>query len=245
MTRIQASAIHLLISAAIVGVIFLIIFFVWYPGATFTIAGALSIVFLLISVDLVLGPLLTLIVYKKDKPSLWFDLSFIATIQVIALLFGSFTLYKERPYYMVFAVDRFNLVTEKQIDRSKLRFDELLQKPFADVISVYARMPEGDAFQQFLQSVVLEGQADLDGRPEFWEPYSHGKQTVIDAIRPLAELNPRSAEDEHRVQRAIRNHGTDHPNLGFLPIATLREDMGMVMDMDTAELLDVIKVDPW
>ena len=245
MTRSQASAIHLLISAAFVSVIFLIIFFVWYPGATYTIAGAFSIVLLLISVDLVLGPLLALIVYKKDKPGLRFDLSFIATIQLIALLYGSFTLYNDQPYYMVFAVDRFNVVSEKQIDRSNLRFDELLQKPFADVISVYARMPEGEAFQQFLQSVNFEGRADLERRPEFWEPYPNGKQIVIDAIRPLAELNPRSAQDERRVLRAIRTHGSDHPNLGFLPIGTLAEDMGMVMDMDTAEPLDVIKVDPW
>ena len=74
MTRYKASFIHFLLSAIVVGAIFSIIFFVWYPGPTFRIAGAVSIVLVLVAVDLVLGPTLTLIVYKEGKPGLKFDL---------------------------------------------------------------------------------------------------------------------------------------------------------------------------
>jgi hypothetical protein len=245
MTRTKASAIHLLISASIVGVIFALIFFVWYPAPTFLIAGSFSIVLILIGVGLVPGPLLTLIVYRKDKPGLKLDLAVIALIQLIALAYGTFTLYQERPYYMVFVVDRLNLVTEKSIDKSKLQFDDLQEKPFADLIRVFARMPEGDEFQAFLKSVVFEGQPDMELRPEYWEPYAAGTETILNKIQPLSDLKRVTEQDERRVQQSLDDYSGNHPRLGYLPIAILDQDIGMLMDMDTAEPIDVIEVDPW
>jgi hypothetical protein len=180
--------------------------------------------------------LLTLIVYKKDKPGLKFDLAVIAAIQLIALVYGTFTLYQERPYYMVFIVDRLNLVAEKHIDKSKLRFDELQEKPFAEVIRVYARMPEGDEYQAFLTSVVFDRQPDMEGRPEYWEPYAAGTETILKRV---------TEQDQRRVEQAVDTYSTNHPRLGYLPISTLEKDIGMLMDMDTAEPIDVIEVDPW
>lgn len=245
-TRYKASAIHFLISATIVGVIFAIIFFVWYPGPTFRIAGAMGIVLVLVGVDLVLGPTLTLIIYKEGKPGLKFDLVVIALIQLTALVYGSYTFYQERPYYMVFAVDRFNLVTEKQIDKSEILYPELLDKPFADVIKVFARLPEDpEEFQVFLNSVMFDGKPDLEARPEYWEPYGDGKEIILEATKPLAELKRDSDQDERRVQQAIKHFSDAHPKLGYIAIGTLAEDIGMVMDMETTEPLGIIDVDPW
>lgn len=245
MSRFRAATIHLLISMSIVSAIFVLIFFVWYPTPTFQIAGAANIVFMLIAVDLVLGPLLTLIVFKENKWGMKFDLTVIALVQLAALVYGTSTLYQERPYYMVFIVDRFNLVSEKHIDKSQLRFAELQEKPFADVIKVFARMPEGDEFQQYLDSVMFEGEADLEGRPEFWEPYANGVEIILAASKPLADLVRTSDEDERRVQHIVDKYQADHPRLGYLPVGTLSEDIGMVMDMDTAEPVDIVKVSPW
>lgn len=246
MTRYRASAIHFLISATIVSVIFAVIFFVWYPGPTFRIAGAMGIVLVLVGVDLVLGPALTLIVYKEGKPGLKFDLVVIAMIQLTALVYGSYTFFQERPYYMVFAVDRFNLVAEKQVDKSEIRYPELLEKPFGDVIRVFARLPEDpEEFQVFLNSVMFDGKPDLEARPEYWEPYGDGKEIILEATKPLAEMKRDSDQDERRIQQAITKYGDSHPKLGYIAIGTLEEDIGMVVDMETAEPLGIIDVDPW
>jgi hypothetical protein len=246
MTRYRASSIHFLISALVVGAIFAVIFFVWYPGPTFRIAGAVSIVLVLLGVDLVLGPTLTLIVYKEGKRGLKFDLVVIALVQLTALVYGTYTFYQERPYYMVFAVDRFNLVTELQIDKSQIRYAELKEKPFAQVIKVFSRRPEEtEEFQKFLDSVVFDGAPDLEARPEYWEPYDSGKNVILHATKPLQDIKRTSDRDERRVQRMIARYQANHPRLGFVPIGTLDEDIGMVMDMDTAEPLGVIDVNPW
>ena len=97
MTRYRASLLHLGLSGAVVAAVLALVFLVWYPDWSFSVAGAVTPVMILVGVDLVLGPLLTLIVYKEGKPGLKFDLAFIAAVQLLALSYGSYTLHGARP----------------------------------------------------------------------------------------------------------------------------------------------------
>ena len=189
MTRFQASRIHLVISAAVVGTVLAVVFLIWYPGPTFEIAGAKAPVYVLVGVDLVLGPLLTLIVYKQGKPGLKFDLSFIATVQLVALIYGSYTLFSERPSYLVFAIDRVSLVSAKSIDKSSIRYADLTQKPSGRLVNVFSRKPEdAEEFQGFLDSVLFQGMPDLDRRTEYWEPWESGADSIRSAIKSLDDF---------------------------------------------------------
>ena len=246
MTRFQASRIHLAISAAVVGTVLAIVFLIWYPGPTFEIAGAITPVFVLIGVDLVLGPLLTLIVYKEGKPGLKFDLTFIATVQLVALFYGSLTLYSERPHFIVFAVDRITLVAEKDIDSSLIQYEELTQKSIGSLINVFARKPvDGEEFQRFLDSILFEGMPDLERRSEFWEPWESGSDIIRSAIKSLDNFEPASELERQELAGAISRFGSEHPRLGLLPIGGIEEDIGMLLDLDSLVLLDVIRVNPW
>jgi hypothetical protein len=62
-SRYRASLFHLMISAVLVGSVIGIIYWAWYPEPSFEVLGAFSMIRLLVGVDLVIGPLLTLIVY--------------------------------------------------------------------------------------------------------------------------------------------------------------------------------------
>lgn len=89
MSRFQAALIHLLISTLVVGTVVGVVYWLWYPEPTFGIVGVLPIILMLVGIDLVLGPLLTMIVYKHGKPGLKFDLSVIALVQIAALVYGA------------------------------------------------------------------------------------------------------------------------------------------------------------
>ena len=246
MTRFQASRIHFAISAAIVGTVLAIVFLAWYPGPTFEIAGARAPVFVLIGVDLVLGPLLTLIVYKEGKKGLKFDLGFIATVQLVALVYGSFTLYSERPSYLVFAIDRVSLVSAKTIDTASILHEELTHKPIGKLIDVFARKPQDpEEFRRFMDSVLFQGMPDLDRRAEYWEPWESGRDVIYSAITSLNDFEPASELEQRELTKAIRRHGREHPRLGFLPIGGIEADIGMLIDQDSLLPLDVIRVDPW
>lgn len=246
MSRFRASFIHLLISALLVGVVFAIVFWVWYPKPAFEIAGALNIVFLLVAVDLVLGPLLTLVVYKSGKPGLKFDLSVIAFVQLVALTYGAYTLFEERPFYMVFAVDRLEFVPKKQVDQSEIRFDELADKRLTELIRVFARSPEDpEEFQRYLDSVMFGGEPDLERRAEYWEPWSAGADVIREKIQPVENFAAESEREQRLLKNAIAKFQIAHPNLGLLPIGGIQTDMSMLIDRDSLRPIDAIKVDAW
>lgn len=100
--RWQAFAIHLAISI----VIFLLlaaVIYRWYPGVLFKYDGGLEGIKLIAGVDLVIGPLLTLLVYNTAKKSLKKDLTIIGVLQIACLIGGMWTVYQTRPVAVVYA----------------------------------------------------------------------------------------------------------------------------------------------
>ena len=115
-SRPRAFLSHLALSAVVVGAVCALIFFVWYPHPYFQAVGAWNVLRILVGVDLVLGPVLTLILFKPGKRGLKFDLAFIACVQLAALAYGVNVIYGERPYFNVFAVDRFTVYAYQDVD---------------------------------------------------------------------------------------------------------------------------------
>jgi hypothetical protein len=235
-----------LISALLVGNVVAIVFWVWYPKPAFEVAGAFSIVSMLIGIDLVLGPILTLIVYKHGKPGLKLDLSVIALVQITALVYGSYVLYIERPSYLVFAVDRIEFVSSKQIDHSTIQYDELKNKSFAKLTPVFARIPEDpDEYDRFFDSIIFEGKPDLESRTEYWEPWIAGADHIRQKIMSLEELDPATPDEKQNVQRALDEYAGDHPNLGVIPVGGTEADIGILVDRDTLQILGALAANPW
>lgn len=246
MSRYKAASIHLLISVLLLGSVIGTIFWVWYPEPTFEVLGAFPMIRLLVGVTLVIGPLLTLVVYKHGKPGLKFDLTVIVLLQIAVLLYGSYGLYDEKPHFMVFAVDRLEFIPEKQVDVSAIRFDELRTKRFAKLVQVFARAPEDPAaYQRYFDSVMIDGKPDLERRAEFYEPWTAGADVIREKVKPVGDINPASGHERENINRAIKRHSDAHPNLGILPIGGIERNAGMLLDMDTLEILDVLDANPW
>lgn len=246
MNRFKAASIHLCISALLVGSVFGLVFWIWYPAPSFQVVGASSIIKLLIGVDLVLGPLLTLIVFKQGKPGLKFDLAVIATVQLTALAYGAHRLHDEKPDYLIFAIDRLEFISGENIDASQIRFDELRNREAGKLTMAVAEAPQDpEEHQAYLNSVLVDGMPDLESRPEFWRPWADAGELVRDGVKSLDQLKPRSPDEERRLQKAIERYAGAHPNLGVIPIGGIEADIGMLVDRDTLELLGTLRVDPW
>lgn len=125
--KIKAAGIHLSISVLIFFGVLYFILFEWYPGVLFEAEGAFSGVKLMAAIDLILGPLLTLIIYNhtKGKKEIVFDLSLIATIQVSALIWGGLQVYAERPVAMVMWEGTFYTVTEDYYNKQNISLKTL------------------------------------------------------------------------------------------------------------------------
>ena len=246
MSRLRAFLVHLSLSATVVGIAFAIVFFIWYPQPYFKVVGAWYLIRILIIVDVVLGPLLTFIVFKPGKPGLKFDLTVIALVQVAALIYGGSIIYHERPYYMVFAVDRFELVPRKDLDLSNINDDALKEKPLIGAVPVFAKLPEDpDALSKFTEEVMFEGKPDLERRPEFWHPYAELASEAPAQAKDLYELLEDDEVTAGIVALVIEKHKFDHAKLGYLPLVGRTENFAIVLDMETGEQLEILDVDPY
>lgn len=121
--RWQAFATHLFISLLIFLVLLSIIVFLWYPGVFIHFGGYQGII-IVAGVDLVLGPLLTLIVFNKTKPSLKMDLSIIACLQLSALSYGVWEIYNQQPIFQVLSYNSLNIVTRSELKDSKYELEQ-------------------------------------------------------------------------------------------------------------------------
>ena len=245
-SKLQAFLIHLTGSAVVVGTLCAVIFFVWYPAPYFAAKGASGVLLVLIGVDLILGPTLTLILFRPRKPGLVFDLSVILTIQLAALVYGTTALYQERPYYLVFAVDRLEILAYKDVDSSMIEYEELRRKPFIGPILAVASLPEGqDEFQRLLEETAFEGKPDIERRPEFWSPYANRSDDVIARARSLAELLERYPETRTEISKLTESLDAEIDDLAYIPLVGRETSFAFVIDAETATPIDIIDVDPW
>ncbi len=192
------------------------------------------------------GPLLTWLVYRKGKKYLALDITVIILIQLAAFGWATLMLYRERPYFMVFTVDRFEILAKPEIDPAAITDPKFLQKPFRGPILLYANMPpQGPLYQRLLREILMEGKPDLQYRPAFWSLYAARQKAVTKAEKPLTRLRKSRPGAEKRIDRFVRSHGDDIGVLGFVPAHDRNADFTVVLNIRTGAVIGRLDVDPW
>jgi len=186
MIKLKAFLMHFSLSALIISIFLAVVYFIWYPQPFLDLEGGLEILLLLVTVDLILGPTLTFILYRPKKKGLYFDLTMIAIVQITALLYGVNTVYQERPQYIVFSVDRFNTIPASAIDTQTLT-DKSLQTGLFDKPRFVFVEPPRDTENMFkLLEEIGKGGEDIDGRPEFYRDYTKHKKNIVNNKNQLS-----------------------------------------------------------
>lgn len=238
--------VHLGPSILLLTIIAGLILFAWYPGSLLQFQESGKFALLLILTAVFIGPALTWLVYKKDKRGLVFDLIVIVLVQLAAFSWGTFSLYQSRPFFMVYTVDRFEVMSVRDIDMTTITDPQFLDKPLAGPLMLYANMPKDQAgFQKLLQEVMFEGKPDLQFRPEFWSPYADRQKLALQSSRPLAQLRDARPASVKIIDNLIQNNGSDINQLSFLPALINDGQFAVILDSDSGEIVGSLKIDPW
>jgi hypothetical protein len=244
MSRWKASGIHLLLSGLIVGSVLVFMATMWYRWPLFEVAGGGGLTLILAGVDVTLGPLITLIIFRPGKKGLKFDLSAIALVQLAALAYGIHVVYLARPVYLVFAFDRFELVTAKDIDPADLAQvtrEEFKRLPLGRPGFIAAQPPRDPKAQMQIILTALQGK-DLHLYPQHWVPYAELARAALAKAKPLGVLLQR---DPETVQRALRSAGRAPDSVKFLVLRGRSEDAAVLIDAASGAPLEIIRVYPW
>ncbi|MGD9000678.1 MAG: TfpX/TfpZ family type IV pilin accessory protein [Granulosicoccaceae bacterium] len=247
MNRYKAFIAHLGISATIVGIFLLLTFFVWYPSPLFKVEGTLLPLQILIAVDIVLGPLLTLVVFKPGKKGLKFDLALIALVQLSAFIYGASIIYTERPAFVAFGVDRFTVVPRAEIkpvylnklDTSKIKLNVV------GPTWVYAEKPTNPEVAAQVMFESLEGKPSFDKRPEFYrELGSHIENNYHKAI-DLVKYGEKVKGSKALIDAFLAKHSKTPAQLVAYPLSGKHHDMVVVLDRVSKTILGTIDINPW
>jgi len=217
MTKFKAFATHLGISFVIFLILLYFIIFQWYPPPFFSSDGGWQGIRIIAGVDLVIGPLLTMIVFKPGKPGLKFDLTVIGLVQTAALAWGIWTVHHERPVAAVFVDNYFAPVTLYQIQGRGMTPAKLKAFGNKPPYWIFSKLPaDPDALQKLrVESLRM-------GRPLFLftEYYHVMDKDALQVIKANAIdmpkwLEKKPLEKQHYLQ-FLQQH-RDYKDLIFVP----------------------------
>jgi hypothetical protein len=247
MSRWKAAAIHLSISIFVGLLVLALLFLVWYPPPYFDAAGGEHLAIVLVGVDLVLGPMLTLVLFKSGKKGLVLDLCLIAVIQVSALVYGLFVIAQARPVFIVATVDRFVLVAANDLnaaDLAKGEKPEFRQLSWTGPRLVAAKLPADVKTRNALLFSALAGK-DIQVFPEYYVPYSDESPNLLSRASPLASLRTSKPAAGPLLDAWLKEQQRDESKVVWLPVIARKAGLTMLLDAKSGAVLGALPIDPW
>jgi hypothetical protein len=243
-SKFKAMSIHLAVSIGIAACVLLLVFIVWYPSPLHTAIGVTQIFLIVLAVDLVIGPLLTFVVFKRDKKTLKFDLGVIALLQLAALAYGLYTVAIGRPAWVAYNVDRFDVVRAYELQE---KYQTLAKPEYADTPLwgprwVAALLPTNSEARNKLTVESVDGGADLAQRPNLYAPVSAAIADMQKRAQPLDKLKALNKGNEILVDEILKKYPQAD---SFVPLKAPIQDMTVLLRKDTAEVVAVVELKPW
>ena len=239
--RIQAFFVHVAASVFIGLITLSLVFFVWYPAPLQQALGVTQIFLLLLMVDIILGPCLTLLVFKAGKKTLVFDLAIICLFQALALGYGVWTVFSARPAWLVFNVDRFDVVQAVDIDSRKIdeALPEFRNASWLGPRWVGATKPEASEERQSIMFEAVFYGSDIAHRPNLYRPLNSFSAQIKNKAMPLEKLLSFNSDE------AVEKELTSWPNAKYwMPLSARAKPMVVLLAED-ASVLGVVDLNPW
>ena len=241
-SRTQAFLSHLFVSTLIFLVLSYLIVFQWYPSFYFEMDGGLRAITTIFFVDIVLGPGLTLLVFKPGKKSLKFDMTAIIVFQLIALSWGIKSVYEDRPALTVFYLGKFSCMTQAYVDEVDMESIErgvsgkqklaLLRSP--DTVAERNRFRD-KAFEAESSEIYYYG--------SLYEPL--GGDNINRLMMYNFDLDILASESR-KSREKIDNYLKDHPGLldryRLYPVNSRFRNAIAVFDPESVRIVDIIDV---
>lgn len=246
-TRLRAAGIHLALSALVAAIAGLLVFALWYPYPYREVSGGRDLFRLVVSVDVALGPLITLFVFNLAKPrkELARDLLVVALLQLAGLAYGLWTVHLARPVHLVFELDRFRVVHQVEIPPDLLAQvpPGIELAPLGGPTPLSLRPFRGPQEEMQLTLAALQG-IPLAARPDLWQPYEAGRAQVLAAARPVPQLQSRFPRRAAEIDAAVRKAGREPARTAYLPmVARKAEAWTVLLDAGTAEVIGYLPLD--
>jgi hypothetical protein len=242
-SRWSAAGVHFLISILIAAFVVAAMFFLWYPSPYFQAMGGGGLLMLVVGVDVVLGPLITLIIFNTKKKSLKFDLLCVAIVQIVALAYGVSTMFQARPVYTVFNKDRFDVIIAADVsDKERAKVVDAAFKSLSLTGPQIVAMEMLNDMKE-IERIITSG---IDSRAfsQYYVAYESKAKEAATAAKPITQIQKTNSAAAEKLKSFLTTKALDESKVGFLPLYTRNEDMTVVLDKETGKILAIAPVAP-
>lgn len=203
--RYKAAFLHFLLSCLVFSAFILTLLYLWYPSPYFSASGGWQGLRLVALVDLVLGPLLTLIVFNtgKKRKELVTDLTIIFVFQLSALVWGIYTVYQERPVVAAFWSGSFYTVPAKSLLQQGEHLQQLRQFGDRNPVYVYAQPPISEQEHEEMLQEVAEFDVPPYERMHRYRPLQNNFAEIRRANLNIDEIITNNAQMAESLQEIL------------------------------------------
>lgn len=242
--KLKALFIHLLISLLIISIIIGGLIYFWYPIEFLGITSFKEMAILIVTIDLIIGPILTFVVFNPNKKNLRFDLAVIAILQVSALSYGVYYLYQGHPVFITYAKGSFTLVNAQFAKPENAIYSEYKIRKTSKPKLAYAEIPTDVILKNELLEESMSGGPDLEERTDLYKPYNQHISDIIETSLDTVTLFP-DIKSSIEANDFISKYGKQINNFAYLPLEGPKDDAIIVLDKKTANYITTITLDPW
>ena len=233
---------HLSISFLIALLVIGLVFFVWYPAPLAKAVGVTNIFLMMLAIDVIVGPILGWLVYQEGKKTLKFDLSVIILIQIAALCYGVFSIEQGRPAWLVYNVDRFELVRKNElVDTNIQQAQPQFQQP-SWFKPQYVATEFAKDIQQRNDEMFAEvlGGISIAQRPERYVELTQVTTQIQQRALPLKEL------EQYNPKTDVEKTLAKYPKAdAWLPLKANAVDMVVLVNKESASIIKIVDLRPW
>jgi hypothetical protein len=190
----------------------------------------------------VLGPLLTLVVFKSGKSGLKMDLALIGLFQSICLSAGAYVVYSERPTFFIYYERHFyssNQDTFASYGRPPADPANYSKKTPA---MVYIDLPDDTIEEADLRAILFKAGIPL----WIYEPGFRALKTQMSVVvnEGVSEVEMRKRDETGNLDRwLIKNQGSFN-EFAFIPIHSRYRDAYLGIRIASKQIIDIVEIPP-
>ncbi|MCZ6503614.1 MAG: hypothetical protein O6945_14010 [Gammaproteobacteria bacterium] len=242
MSRYRAFLYHFLISLAVFFGLAYLVLFQWYPDFFYTIDGGWEGMRIIIGVDLIMGPLLTLIVFKSGKPGLKFDLTFIGTFQAVCLAAGLYIVYSERPIFFIYYDKHFYSSSADTFTNYGVSTPDPYECTDELTARVVSLLPTNPTEEADLRRILFQ-----DGIPAWvYKPTYSNLEDHMDKViaEGTNEEELRGRDSKRNLDAWLSQNGGTFGDYAFIPIHSRYRDAFLGIRKSDQLLVGIVEIPP-
>jgi|TARA_Y100000310_G_scaffold38813_1_gene36329 hypothetical protein len=242
LSRYRAALYHFGISLVVFVFLAYLVLVVWFPAFFYAIDGGWEGMRIIIGVDLVLGPTLTLIVFKVGKPGLKLDLTLIGLFQSICLAAGVYVVYSERPLFFIYYDKHFYSASADTFTRYGRPVPDLPEYSEKLPIEIFIELPESPIEEADLRRILTQDRIPAWIYEPLFTPLAASMDEVLTGGIELEELKDRDTNDN--LTSWLEKYGGAAADYVFIPIHSRYRDAFIALSPHDGQFVDIVEIRP-